>query len=371
MLIAVLVGCIALFLTLLYDRKVNNWGFIVAMILLSIFCAIRWEWGNDMVGNANIFEQYGIENVKFWDLEKISVLNVRADRSNEIGWSILNILCQPVGFFGMTILLSFFEGFVVYWFIKKYVPRGYVTFAVFLYTFNPNLMVLGCSMMRQWLAICLILIAASLLEKKRYFYYVLVVILASAFHSSALFCLIFPFLSLMRNVRFSSTSAISFSLLILVWIFFFGRFMGDAISPLFQYSFFSQYELYIHSSMQTATVGLGSFMNIIVCLLCFFLLNKGTNEMKVMAWVYSGYLIILPFVTLIPLASRIIFYFEGFSLAVIPNGIKYSKNNPAKWFIVIWIIFWYIYMYVGFFNAKVWRDAYMEYHTIFEAPFWM
>lgn len=371
MLIAVLVSCIALFLTLLYDRKVNNWGFIVAMILLSFFCAIRYEWGTDMPLYAATFEKFGHERVKFWQLEEIANLNIRSNESNEIAWSVLNILCQPIGFFGMTILLSLFEGCVVYLFVKRYVPRGYFTLAVFLYVFNPNLMILGCSMMRQWLAMCIVLMAYVYLDKRKLWLFVLLVVLASRFHTSALFCLLFPLLRMLSKYELNSKKVLLFSIVVLTWVYVFGRFMGDAAISILKISRLEQYDYYLSSGAETATVGFGSLMNIIIAVLCLSSIRQANIEIKKLTWIYSGFLFFLPFVTILPLASRLNFYFELFSIGAIPNGLLNNNQSFVKWFIILWVLFWYVFMFFRFFNGIPWKFSYMEYHTIFEAPYWM
>ena len=366
----IVVGLAALFFTFLYDRKVCNWGFLFAMILLSVFCAIRYEWGTDMPAYAESFELYGDSGAKFWQLYKISNISIRANESNEIAWGILNVLCQPIGFFGMTMLLSFFESFAVYQFVKKYVPRGYFTLAVFLYVFNPNLMILGCSMMRQWLAMCLVLVAYIYLDKRKLWLFVLLVVLASLFHTSALVCLLIPLIRSLSKCELYGKKVLLFSILILAWVYVFGRYMGDILLNVFNIGRFKQYELYL-SLTETASVGFGSMMNIIVTILCLGSLKVANIETKKITWAYSAYLFFLPFVTIIPLASRINFYFELFSVGVIPNGLLNNKHSLVKWFIVLWVLFWYIYMFIKFFDGIPWKYSYMEYHTIFEAPSWM
>lgn len=368
MIATIFVGLISLLFTYLYDRKILNWGFIASMVILTLFCAVRYEWGTDMPQYANHFDDYGYGNVHIWELDKIAQLGYRVAHSREFGWAILNLMCQPIGFFGMTILLAVFEGFVIYRFIKQYVPKGYYTIAVFLYVFNTNLMVLGCSMMRQWLAMCIALIAFRFLEKEKNIKFVALIILASLFHTSALFCLIFLVFKSFHNMKFTKDRIALFSVVVLAWIYLFGRFIGGSLSYVFEISRFKQYEYYTTSDRETATVGLGTLMNVIVLLLCLFSLNRASSEIKKLTWVCSGYLFVLPFVTVFPLASRILFYFELFSIAVIPNGVMNLLSSFAKWIIILWIIFWYCFMFISFFNSYPWQYSYMDYHTIFETP---
>lgn len=362
----VVIGLIALFLTFLYDRKVIRWGFLFAMILLTVFCAIRWNWGTDMPSYTNGFHNFnGVGN--FWEINKFA--DIRGDRSNEIAWSIINVLCQPIGFFGMTILLSVFEGGVIYWFVNKYVPRGYFMLAVFIYVFNVNLMVLGCSMMRQWLAMCIVLIAVHYAIKDKFIPFLLFIFLAALFHTSALFCIVIYLFRLMRGLKVTLDKLILIFLIFIFWVYIFGRFL-QSFANSFVTTFFDNYEMYLSSNIDTATVGLASLLNILVLVICIYSLKNTSEITKSLTWIYAGYILLLPFVTLVPMASRIIFYFDIIGIAVIPNGLKNTLQPILRYGTLVWIIFWYCFQFVNFFNANVWHDSYYEYNTIFDAPYW-
>lgn len=364
---AIIVGIIAVLLTFFDDRKIIKMGFQIAMIILTVFCAIRWEWGVDMPSYAITFDEYGALGVKFWQIDQ---LDVRVNRISEYGWSILNVLCQPIGFFGMTILLSVLEGGIVYWFVEKYVPRGYRAISVFLYAFNSNLMVLGCSMMRQWLAMCIILIAAHYIVKGKFLPYFVTIIVASFFHSSALFFAPFYFLRSMSTIKSNMYVIIFIATLLLLWVYLVGRFMGGAIDFLLEQDTFETYSSYA-SAQNAVTVGFGSFMNIMVALVCLIYITNGDNQgMKMLTWVYIGYIIVLPLITIMPIMSRFTFYFELLGISVIPNGVKLIRQPLLKTGLLVWIVFWYCMIFIKFFHSSIWMDSYMTYTTIFDAPFW-
>ena len=361
----IIIGLIALFFTYLYDRKICNWGFWVSMSILTIFCAIRWNWGSDMPVYAQFFDLYGLENVKFYNVVN---LDVRGDRSSEYGWAMLNLLCQPIGFFGMIILLSVLEGAIIYWFIKKYVPRGYCTFAVFIYVFNTTLMVLGCSMIRQWLAMCIILIAIHYATKNKFVPFVVLVLLASMFHSSALICIIMYILKKLKSIKLNSRNILFLSIVIILWVYVFGRLL-ESIAISIITSSFSMYETYLERET-IATVGFASLLNILVCIICLYSLKTANDNVKTITWIYAGYMIVLPFTTLIPLLGRVLYYFDIIGIAVIPNGLKNTTQPILKYGMIVWLLFWYIFTFFTFFNSSVWKPSYMEYNTIFNAPYW-
>lgn len=73
---------------------------------------------------------------------------------------------QTIRLFSLVIVLTAFEISVYYWFIKKYIPKEWYWFAVFIYVFNPNFMLTQSSMMRQTLAMCIVLLSIPYIYKK-------------------------------------------------------------------------------------------------------------------------------------------------------------------------------------------------------------
>ncbi|HHX67992.1 MAG TPA: hypothetical protein GX708_08095, partial [Gallicola sp.] len=105
-LIAILFAWIARF------QKTKYGGLEAAFILLTIFMSIRYNFGNDYPGYLN----------RFLSIGAFSNIDLTLE-STEIGWAVLNLLFQPIGFFGMVIVLTVFEYAVIYRLIKKYVPK--------------------------------------------------------------------------------------------------------------------------------------------------------------------------------------------------------------------------------------------------------
>ena len=360
----IIIGIMAVIFTFLYDKNICNWGFWVAMSLLTVFCAIRWNWGNDMPSYELSFEK--IEN---FTIKQLFAGYLGGDRDNEYGWLLLNFICQPIGFFGMTILLSVFEGGFIYLFIKTYVPRDYFTIAIFLYVFNSNLMILGCSMMRQYLAMCIILIAIHFLVKNRVVLFLLLTLLASLFHTSSLICCIFYFLCKLRDVKMTTSKTILFFGFAIIWTYIFRFFVFDIGQNIIS-TYFGLYETYMEGE-SIATVGFASFINILLSILCLYSLKRANYNTKSLTWIYVGYIIFLPFVATISMGARILFYFDIIMIAVIPNLLANLREQTLlKYISLAWVLFWNLYTFVLFFNNNIWHESYTEYHTILEAPYW-
>lgn len=370
--VAIIVSLFAIFLAFMYDRKRIRWGLIGAMCVLTIFTAIRWEWGNDMPTYAKEFEAFGNEKVHFWEYWEFGDMGVRTDRTSEVFWFMINIICQPIGFFGMTIVLSVLQGWVVYRFIKDFVPRGYTYFAIFIYCFNPRILVLGCSMMRQWIAMCAILVSMKYLCEKRLLPFVVFVIFASLFHTSSLFLLVvYAVVYLDRKKVNLSYICVSF-FLILIWVFIIGKRLTDIISTIFVIGILEQYTSLITNEEDAASIGIATMMNVIVALVGIYTAKQsGNDKIQIISMAYLCFVFFLPFSATIMLGGRMLCYFDAISIAVLPNILKNSKISIVKSGVFLWVIMINLYNYIQFFHSKTWHHYFMNYHTIFEAPYWM
>lgn len=369
----IIVGIIALFFSFLHDNYGFKWGLGIAMLLLTFFIAIRWEWGNDMPTYMDIFHNIGAHGIT--SFSQIGQISIGGIKDHEYGWIIVNLLCQPIGFFGMTILLSIIEGIIVYWFIKKYVPVGYFTYAVFLYVFNWNMMVLGCSMMRQWFAMCIILLAIPALIEGKLFKYILVVYIASIIHTSALLFIPIYFLRLLFNISFSYKNLIYISFCLLIWAFLIGEALGGIFSNVLSIDIFNLYSVYDERLFSDAdlsfTIGFGALLFCISILVCFLSSIYAPYEIKIIIWTFViGYHLLLPFVTIIAMSTRLLFYFQAIGIVAIPNGIRYISNRTIRIGVTLFLILWYIQSFLSSFMSSTWTEAFFEYHTIFEAPYW-
>lgn len=370
--VAIIVGIIAVLFALLYDKDKSKYGLIIAMAITTIFTAIRWEWGNDMHTYASAFEAYNQEGIHFWELDKLGNVGVRTERSREILWTLTNILCQPIGFFGMTIVLSILQGLAVFWFINRFVPKGYTFFAVFIYCFNPSILVLGCSMMRQWTAICIILLSMKYLVEGKLVPYIALVVTASLFHTSALILLLLYLLRNLANAKINFSHVVILTFAFIVWVFVIGKRFSGLVSDLVFLDAFEGYSSLLNAQSEMSSVGFGSLLNIIIALMGFYFTSRLNDRgSHYLAAAYLGFVLLLPFSTSIVMAGRLLFYFDAISIAVIPLAMRYSKQNLIKNGIFLWVIVFNVFRYFQFFQSSTWRYYYIDYHTIFESPTWM
>ena len=172
----IVIGLICVCLAYLGRYRRLSWGFGAAMTILFVFLAIRYEWGND-------YRQYIDKFIVYNSIDEFNYSD--PNERWEVGWIFLYRIFKPFGFFSLVIVLTAFEISVYYWFIKKYIPKEWYWFAVFIYVFNPNFMLTQSSMMRQTLAMCIVLLSIPYIYKKKVIIAALFILFASLFHSSA------------------------------------------------------------------------------------------------------------------------------------------------------------------------------------------
>lgn len=92
------------------------------------------------------------------------IIQILTNDGKSVGYSCIGYSNHSA--FSLVIVLTAFEISVYYWFIKKYIPKEWYWFAVFIYVFNPNFMLTQSSMMRQTLAMCIVLLSIPYIYKK-------------------------------------------------------------------------------------------------------------------------------------------------------------------------------------------------------------
>ena len=353
----------------------NNKGDIwlkLSMFTLTVFLSIGYNWGSD-VSSYNEF--FNIINSYGGSLFDYSVGGAFYEKG-EYGWVILNRLCSGIGFWGLRIVLFCFENFVIYRLIKHYVSKDYYWMAVFFYTFNNSLMVLGSSMMRQFLAMCIIALAmdyliqyrASHQEKKvnlwSSFVYVIAVMFASLFHRSALFALP-AFMIVYFNYNFTRKSILPLILIALVW-FSFGYLVVLSSTSALMTDYFESYSGEYETI--SGSIGVGVIFNLLLYILIYSRFDHLTKEQKFVCVFSSISVMIMPFVTVYEYVTRIALYFSLFSIVVYPIFFKSVAKNDLKYLIIPLIILT-LYGYWGFFHNPLWAKAY-QYTTIFSVGGW-
>ncbi len=362
----------------------------VAFFIIFAFLALRYNFGNDYKG---YHRQYN--NINGYADAQVAAEHIVW----EPGWFWLNRMFGVLGasgFFVMIALVSAFNCFVFYLFIRRYVPPTYYWFAVFLYVFDPYLMLVHSSAMRQSLAIALFLLAIDFLCRKKIIAYFICIVIAITFHKSAA-VLVPVYLLTLIKWEIKTTFAVAVFVLF-AGLFIFGDIVLINIVGVIE-AYFATYE---YRGGQETRTGLGVvFQTFQMAVILYFARFKhGQFEDVLVAEQQENSfndsqsdILPEPVVTIdlqdkqedilfklgiitfmfIPLGlqllmlSRINMYFQPAMLVVYPLVLARSRDVSFKILffglsaMLILFSFWF------FFQSQTWREAFGTYQTILQA----
>lgn len=355
MIAVTIVNIVAVLLTFLSRYKNFRYGFEIAILVLIIFFGVRYNYGNDYPGYYDMFNEINSYHTLTIALGNMGI---------EDGWIVLNRLFAPLGFYVLVFCLTIFQFGSLYFFLKKYVKREQLFFVMFLYLFSSNLMLTMLSMMRQCLAMNIILWAIPFILDRKYIKAIILILLAAQFHQSAyilLFLLFVPFLQ-----KMSYKVYVTLMLCLFAFLFIASNTVGEQLAFIVD-SYFEKYNEYIGGNKAELGSGIGFIFTICAfLLLLFYDKHDNSNKSFFMKNLAISYLFI-PLGFIVQLIARVATYFDlsGISgyLGLVQGHSGWSKLIGYV-FLVLFCLFT-IYGYFSFFYSDVWHDAFYEYHTIF------
>lgn len=354
----------AIFLTFLEtNNKLRN-GMKMGFILVTIISAIRYYYGNDYSSYLSIYDAILNNNLSI-----VALL----DYFHDPGWTFINYCFTffgENGFFLLIASISIIQNFIIYFFIKTFVPKSWWVLSVFIFLFCPNFYVLSMSMIRQSFCASLFLVAIPYIVKKRILPALIIVIIASAIHASSLFLIPLVFLGYLRisNTRFISL----LFLFSFIFLMFSQPLLTRAFSAITQIQAFDNYAETYQNHDSTVHFGIGFCFTIIpylVSIYCLFTNRIKENYQKVMIIFFLISFLIIPFEKIIQLVSRMTCYFELLTIATIPYTYRAINSSFVKILFIGIYVFLMLYAYWGFFHSKTYSPYFLSYHSLFSLPY--
>lgn len=394
MLIPFVVGLIAVILTYLSQNRQNGLGLKLSFVLLFVFLALRYDYGNDYMHYLTAFKfvtSYEQISLTAWKWEP--------------GWVLLQSIFKPFGFFVMVWFTSLATCVLFYRFIRNYVPAQYQWLAVFLYVFDPYLILVPGSAMRQNLTIILFLLAIDFLYRRKIIIYLLVVGIGITFHKSGFVLLplvVLPFINIKINKMIASGFFLFF-----ISMYAFGHHILPYLSR-FIGAHFEKYAEYYYTGGGTITTGLGSaymiFQLIVILYYSGIELDPHSASLEeelpdsMDNWMpepeFVGLpadhgavfpalaarrllfklalimFIVLPLSRQINMFTRIMMYFSPVMIVVFPIIAFTARDRFFKLIFMSSLMAFTLLKFWLFFLAPVWRYKFGTYQTIFSAPHW-
>lgn len=364
MLTAFLVNIIAITFAAIAKNKDSAW-LKAAFIVVFIFLAIRYGYGNDYMGYLKYFLDvnqyvYGFSSYinNLFNFDAYSGL-----REMEVGWMFLCKLFQPVGFFAMVAFISGFYCYIHYKLINEYVPPLYYWFAVTIFVFDPKYVLIQASAMRQSIAVIIVIMSFYFLKNRRIVSYGIGVYISSLFHKSSIVNLPVYLLTLKnRSPKIIHIVIVVLSYLVAVSM---TMYLSQLLN-IFLAKYFEDYSIYaFRIGKLNSGISLIYFLVIITIILYNSMTEKGNilllNKIAVIS------LIISAMGTVNGMIGRIGFYYVFALLVSVPYVVYKIDDKVLKVSVMITYILSVVFMWYSHFYSPIWHDAYYEYHTIFES----
>ncbi len=363
MLIVFFVSILALFFALL--GRNNKRALLCAFVLLTIFWALRYNWGNDYMQYYDHFKSIKTHNIGLFELDGYDQLFVKSDYL----WYILNNLFGPFGFFSLVIVLSIVENYIIYKFILNNVPPKWYWLSVFIYCFNIEFYLIGASMMRQWLALCLFVYAINYLINKKIVPYVIIFVIAFFIHSSAVIMLLCIPFAYLQNIKIGKKYLIALFLFLLVWYIMAPIYLREYAYLFFDLNDEGAYSAYEMTDVNDTGLSVfGIISNYFIPLTGFLMLYlNGGNKNRFFASLFILQLIFVPLGSVIPIFARFTTYFTSLGIvvwALAINEISRTKYSLLGVAVLCLLLLLNLRGYVGFFSDPIWKTRYSTYITI-------
>lgn len=351
MLTVIFINAIAVFLAFL-AKAGNERMMTLSQLVLSLVYGVRYDYGNDY---WNYFDSYqGIANGYLPD-------------STEPGWILLNILCQPIGYFGLIFVVTFFEYHVIYKHIKIYVDRKYWWLSIFIFTFTFNFQLLGCSMMRQFLAMTILLYSIKYIVRKKFFKFFIIILIAFCFHRTSLIFLPIYFLCL-KNYKLKSWTWIGLAICIFFLFMTFAlRYMEYllAISLMVDDDKYSRYLIGEEGSYSFTII----FDVVWMALLMYKCSDNRLRTVLVLISVLSYFF--LPFTFLLVILLRLMLFYSIYFIFSIPNMINSLKSIIFRYGVLSLYTILMLKRSFDSFTGETYGEFYDTFQTILSAPTWL
>lgn len=345
----------------LYSYKKMHYGLAIGVFLFFFIFAIRKDYGNDYSNYLDIFNRFSSMPFEEAIDSKYSFF--------EIGWRFLCSIFSEYGFNSLVIFCHAIISLSLFLVCKYCIPRELALFVVFVYLFTPDFMLVQLSMMREGLALSLILIGVALYLKRNNLLYLLGFSgCAYLFHFTSIvfFVFIIPLLLYRRYLYkydFVRTIIVLFIGSIFVTGILFSKF--DEITAAMDS--FSKYDNYL-GRKDGMTFGIGNLVEFLLMGFPAFLSYKyikDKNQLLLFQMFLLSFLLV-PMSFRSVIFQRITLYFTIFSVCVLPLSFAAINKLVVKRIWGLLYILFTLYRFTSFFYSPIYGEAYSTYHTIFD-----
>ena len=339
------------FFTTFLSRK-NKKLFIIPFLLLIIFAAFRYNYGNDYIDYFNCFN-YIHNGIKIFQ--------------DEILYYYLNKFFLNFQF--MIACISTIYLYLVYLIIKKNVSEKYYYLAIFIFLINPYLFLMSLSAIRQTLATCFFIVSLYFSYKRKILPYIILIVTAALIHKSAIILLPIYFVANDKKIKNKNLLFVIFIILIFVFI---PKYFYDLLNYVLSFFNDKNFNFYVSEGMNN------SIRSVILSSIIFVYVVLNIKKLSGKELMYSKlYLIslILNILSInISMITRVQMYFDIFAIITIPAIFNINNNSNIKekrfllflnkYFLPFLVIIIFCLRYYSFFTNPLWKE-FFTYISIF------
>lgn len=336
-------------------RYLLAWAFAILIMVLGI----RYGYGNDFFSYKYMFDHGYPEAGDAEDIEP--------------GWFLLNKLFKPFGFSTFVFFLTAIEHLMLYDLIRRYVSPQYYWFAVFIYLFNPSFMLIGLSMMRQFLVQILGFYAIEYVYKRKFIHFAVLILVCVSIHKVGLLLIPFALFPLASKISFSK-GTISFLLVIGFLILFFIISRMDTIIQslveIFAESDMKYGKSYLSKSDLSEEQRLNPKILIRYALYILLLVRNFKNISafncnRFFAVMVTFGILFIPFATISPMAMRVSWIYSMAVIIALPMLLQKEQLPIIRIIVVLVFVLILFREFENHFISDIYGAYYVNYHTIF------
>lgn len=322
---------------ILFQKNNKKIYSIIICVLLTLVAGLRdYSIGNDTVSYLGFFNNvlYNYQTSRF-----------------ERGFVYLMLFIKKI-FNNYTVFLlasSIFFNSAICKLIRKESPNMLISFLIF---FLGRFFFSEMNIMRQFIAIGIIIVGFKYIYNRNFIKYLLCVILASLFHKSALINIILYFIF---DIKITKKIGAILTLCSLTMFLFFQKVINYIV---LKFNIYEEYvDVYLNSNK------LGSLLNFLICFMIIiyvlFIIKKEKKKSKKENF-YLWLLILSTISSFLSIRmsvlSRIQNYFDIFIIIIIPLFTEKIKNKIIVYLIII--IFYILYFILILYYRPEWNYVY-------------
>ena len=263
-------------------------------------------------------------------------------------------------YYGMLLIVAFLTMYLMVLGLNRFRDDFSLPMAMLVYLtllFGPS-----SNILRQALAVSVIMIAFGFLEKQRFYSYAIMVGIATLFHASAIICLPLYFINVRKAAYLSRTKKLIIVAVILALPFLYTMMMNILSNISYFAGYFKAYDFFNYTARWGAL-----FIQIPAIIPVLYLRKRLAEKHEI--YDFYIFLFLLEFVAIyygfyMIWAFRLMYYFFIAQIILIPAAIEVVKEKSMRLVLRIY----YIYYYIGYFFFIYYmsgNDAIFPYMAIF------